>query len=324
MTVRHEILGGKVQLFQRPKSPFWYCSASIGSNQFKRSTKLDSLSLAKQFAEDWYLDLKGKDRWGGGLSRGKTFRKAAEKFLEEFEALTNGERSPKYVGTLRGKIDKHLNPFFGDRPVAEITESTVMEYRVERAKAKIKTKGEDGEDAWKSPARTTIHHEIITLRHVLKTAKRHGWLDHLPDLSPPSLTMSKSAARRDHRPLPFGNGWMGEEMVRPGPRDLIFGRTQRALFNQVLDELKLKKDRDGQQRTSYSLRHTYICMRLMEGADIYQIAKNCRTSVEMIEKYYASHIKNMLDTAAINVRKAKAANSNALGTLTAEEEEAVA
>ena len=31
----------------------------------------------------------------------------------------------------------------------------------------------------------------------------------------------------------------------------------------------------------------------MEGADIYQIAKNCRTSVEMIEKYYASHLKNM-------------------------------
>jgi len=46
-------------------------------------------------------------------------------------------------------------------------------------------------------------------------------------------------------------------------------------------------------------------MRLMEGADIYQVAKNCRTSVEMIEKYYASHIKNMLDAAAINVRKAK-------------------
>ena len=43
----------------------------------------------------------------------------------------------------------------------------------------------------------------------------------------------------------------------------------------------------------------------MEGADIYQIAKNCRTSVEMIETYYASHIKNTLDAAAINVRKAK-------------------
>ena len=41
----------------------------------------------------------------------------------------------------------------------------------------------------------------------------------------------------------------------------------------------------------------------MEGADIYQIAKNCRTSVEMIEKFYAVHIKNMIDAAAVNVRK---------------------
>jgi transposase len=45
----------------------------------------------------------------------------------------------------------------------------------------------------------------------------------------------------------------------------------------------------------------------MEGADIYQIAKNCRTSVEMIEKYYASHIKTSLDAAAINVRKSRPA-----------------
>ena len=46
-----------------------------------------------------------------------------------------------------------------------------------------------------------------------------------------------------------------------------------------------------------------ICLRLMEGADIYQVAKNCRTSVDMIEKFYASHIKTRLDTAAINVTK---------------------
>jgi hypothetical protein len=41
----------------------------------------------------------------------------------------------------------------------------------------------------------------------------------------------------------------------------------------------------------------------MEGADIYQIAKNCRTSVEMIEKYYAVHLRTAIDTAAINVRR---------------------
>ena len=89
------------------------------------------------------------------------------------------------------------------------------------------------------------------------------------------------------------------------PTDRLFGNSQRELFNAILGELNLKRDREGNVRTAYSLRHTYICMRLMEGADIYQIAKNCRTSVEMIEKYYASHIKNSLDTAAINIRKAK-------------------
>ena len=79
----------------------------------------------------------------------------------------------------------------------------------------------------------------------------------------------------------------------------------RELLNTILDEENLKFDRDGQRRTAYSLRHTYVCFRLMEGADIYQIAKNCRTSVEMIEKYYAAHIKTALDASAINVRKVR-------------------
>jgi integrase len=89
----------------------------------------------------------------------------------------------------------------------------------------------------------------------------------------------------------------------PDPTDPVFAGNHVKLFNGVLTRAKLKLDRDGNRRTAYSLRHTYICMRLMEGADIYQIAKNCRTSVEMIEKFYAAHLKHTLDAAAINVRK---------------------
>ena len=93
------------------------------------------------------------------------------------------------------------------------------------------------------------------------------------------------------------------KLVKTQPTDRLFPTKQRELLNAILGELKLKFDRDGNVRTSYSLRHTYICFRLMEGADIYQIAKNCRTSVEMIEKFYAAHIKTMLDATAINVRR---------------------
>lgn len=39
------------------------------------------------------------------------------------------------------------------------------------------------------------------------------------------------------------------------------------------------------------------CMGLMEGADIYQFAKNCRTSIEMIKRFYAAHINSTLDAA---------------------------
>jgi hypothetical protein len=74
----------------------------------------------------------------------------------------------------------------------------------------------------------------------------------------------------------------------------VFPSGHHVLFNRILKEEDLKVDREGQRRTLYSLRHTYICLRLMEGADIYQIGKNCRTSVEMIEKFYASHIKTRL------------------------------
>jgi len=89
--------------------------------------------------------------------------------------------------------------------------------------------------------------------------------------------------------------------------DRVFPRYDRELFNAILREEGLKVDRDSQPRTAYSLRHTYISMRLMEGANIYQIANNCRTSVEMIEKHYAAHIKDRLDASAINVERPKAA-----------------
>ncbi|WP_367386470.1 hypothetical protein [Lentilitoribacter sp. EG35] len=75
------------------------------------------------------------------------------------------------------------------------------------------------------------------------------------------------------------------------------------MFNDVLTDNDLKYDRHGKSRTAYSLRHSYICFRLLEGADIYQVAKNCRTSVEMIERHYAAHLKDMIDTSLVNVRR---------------------
>ncbi len=91
----------------------------------------------------------------------------------------------------------------------------------------------------------------------------------------------------------------------------VFPKFNRCLFNEILREKDLKLDRNGLRRTAYSLRHTYISMRLMEGANIYQVANNCRTSVQMIEEHYASHIKDRLDASSINVMRPESARKAA-------------
>ncbi|MDB5553053.1 MAG: integrase [Rhizobium sp.] len=101
------------------------------------------------------------------------------------------------------------------------------------------------------------------------------------------------------------NGEVPAEGELLNATDLVFPGSYLTMFNNLLDRQNLKVDRDNKPRTAYSLRHTYICMRLMAGADVYAIAKNCRTSVEMIERFYAAHIKDTLDASVINARKPK-------------------
>ena len=379
MTAIHQVFGGKVQIFRRPNSRFWQCSASVGGKQRRGSTKQESLAQAKDVAEDWYLGLKGKAQ-AGELKSGKTFKQAAARFIDEFEVITRGERSPKYVENHKRRIENHLIPFFGTKVLSEITSGLIQDYRIHRMRT---------EPGGKPPARNTLHQEMVCLRQTLKTANRQGWLEHLPDMTSAYRGSGKISHRawfspEEYKQLytatgerarnPLKERWrsacedlhdyvlfMVNSGLRPdealriqvrdieivadgpkrekilhivvrgkrgvgyaktmpgavlpftriverhkrGPSDLIFPTIQRELFNTILGELDLKRDREGNARTTYSLRHTYICMRLMEGADIYQIAKNCRTSVEMIEKYYASHIKNMLDASAINVMRSK-------------------
>lgn len=387
----HTLMDGKVRVYRRERSTLWQCSTYLAGKEHRASAKTDSLIQAKAFAEDWYLTLRGKIV-SGEITAEKTFKETAAVFEREYEAITGGDRSPAYVRGHKDRIRLHLNPFFGSMALSAVTAGTAMKYREARMKAD------------KPPARTTLHHEFVTLRQVLKTAQRHGWLTHLPDLSAPYRSSTKVAHRAWFDPDEYralytatrarandkknhkrkasehlhdyvlfmantglrpdeaallqyrdvkivddkdsgerileisvrgkrGTGYCkstrgavvpferlrkratpeakdGEKKpIGPEPTERLFPQRQTKLLNDILDKAGLKEDREGQRRTAYSLRHTYICMRLMEGADIYQVAKNCRTSVEMIEKFYASHIKTRLNAAAINVRRTSPENA---------------
>ena len=403
MAEQHTILGGKVYVYKRPNSSSWQCSSYLAGRNRRVTTKEESLSKAKEFAEDWYLQLRGKLRTGE-LKTEKTFREASEQHLREYDILTQGQRSKAYLRGQHSRASGHLVPFFGRLVLSEITASKIQDYRIHRVEEAIANRG-------KPPAHNTMHQEIVTLRQILKTAIRYGWIDHLPDLSEPYRSSPKISHRawfspdeyrrlceatrkRAHEPKQARFKWESEQLHdyvlssantglrpdearrlqfrdvtivvdegtgqtileievrgkrgvgycksmpgavrpferlkarlrpaggpgrkgsrvetmangewhKPEPSDLIFPKWQRELFNAVLNEENLRVDRDGRPRTAYSLRHTYICLRLLEGADIDQIAKNCRTSVEMIEKYYAAHLKTQLDASAINKMRVK-------------------
>jgi integrase len=390
----HSLMGGDLHVYKRENSSVWQCSTFMGGKNRRKSTKCESLEEAKDFAEDWYLQMKLKNR-AGLLKNERTFKQAAEQFRREYEIITEGQRSPTYVEGHWIRLNKYLIPFFGQLGLSEITAGKVQEYRIHRKETfvpRYRTADSGSPDAKprKGPARNTLHQELVTLRQTLKTAIRHGWLQHLPDLSEPYRTNAKISHRAWFSPEEYKRlynatrrraekphkgerfRWVSEQthdyvlfmvntglrpdeakrleyrdvtIVRDGdtgetileievrgkrgvgycksmpgavfpfkrlrkrnngqPTDRLFPKFSYMQFNKILDEEDLKFDREGQRRAPYSLRHTYICLRLMEGADIYQIAKNCRTSVDMIEKYYASHIKNSLDASAINVRKPK-------------------
>lgn len=370
---KHELMGGKLHVYRRENSELWQCATYLAGKNHRVSTKTDSLSHAKDFAHDWYLELHGKLR-RGEVKAEKTFKETAAVFEREYELITNGERSPAYVRGHKDRIRLHLNPAFGSMGLSAITPGAVQDYRISRRQCE------------RPPARTTLHHELVTLRQVLKTAVRHGWLASVPDLTAPYkssgkvshrawfspeeykqlyaatrarasdpknhkrraseqlhdyiLFMANTGVRPDEASLlqyrdvtVVDDAQSGERILEievrgkrgvgyckstrgavrpferlkarnvPSPTDRLFPVRQHKLLNTILGELDLKCDREGNKRTAYSLRHTYICIRLMEGADIYQVAKNCRTSVEMIEKFYAAHIKTRLDASAINVRR---------------------
>jgi integrase len=402
---RHTILEGRVHVYRRPNSSRWHCATSIDSQEHRSSTRQTILEDAKRWAEDWYFNLRGMHR-AGGLRVGKNFTEAAVQFMREYEVITEGQRSRKYVQYITDMLRVTVLPFFKDMFLADITGGVVQEYRVHRAmqykekqlarvaarRERLAQQGLDRDEMQQPPAlkplsRSAIANELIIVRQVLKTALRHKWIETLPDLSMPYKTAGKVGHRAWFSPTEYkqlytatrkrarnprkevwrheseqlhdfvlfmantglrpDEAWRLEyrdvQVVRdaatgqvileievrgkrgigycksmpgavspfrrlrkrntPGQADRIFPSRQRELFNSILEEQGLKFDRDGKRRTAYSLRHTYICFRLMEGADIYALAKNCRTSVEMIEKHYAIHLKNTLDAASINVRR---------------------
>lgn len=407
----HSLFDDRVQVYRRGTGLTWQCSTRIDGHRFRSSTGEENLDRAMAFAEEWYLDLRGRVRAGVALGTPdkpkapeRTFADAAADYVREVRVLAASSRSPLYVADLELRLKASILPFFGKLEPRAINRSTAQRYVVHRTEEMMKRRG-------RTPARSTVLSDLVAVRQVLKYEEGAGRLAHVPALSLPYLTLKKKGRRAWFSPEEYQQlykatrkrvaecprpGWqtqyedlhdfvllvantglrpdealnvqlrdveieqdyatgqtilvidvrgktgtgfcksmpgavlpfqrlrarrLAELGVQEGEADAdtirqhlttpLFRGFNRYAFNKILDEEGLRFDRDGKRRTAYSLRHTYISMRLMEGANIHQIANNCRTSVQMIEEHYASHIKDRLDAAAINVQRPTASKRGA-------------
>lgn len=452
---------GRLQVYRRAEGKTWQCAARVGGERFRESTHETELARAKDVAEEWYLDLRGRLRNGQIVKKEKTFGEAAEDYMRHARVLAATVRSPAYILNMELRMNASILPFFGKVALSDVNRGLVLSYRVKRAEdsiaktlakalakidreervalaghpspeqaARIRMQMSDRRASAKGKpiARSTMNHELVHIRQVLKHAEGMGWLSHLPNLEMPYKSQTKRERRAWFSPDEYKqlytatgrkaadgggrSGWreryqelhdlvlfMANTGLRPDealrlefrdvaieedyatkqtilvidvrgktgtgycksmpgavfpfkrirerrsqqllhppkvwpkrsrsegptkhravpvaqeprelrPTDRLFNAFNRDAFNAILREENLKFDRDGRVRTLYSLRHTYISMRLMEGANVYQIANNCRTSVQMIEQFYAAHIKDRLDAAAINVQRPAAARKS--------------
>lgn len=309
MPEQFTILGGKVHVYKRPSSSHWQCSSYFAGKNRRVSTKEESIARAKEIAEDWYLQLRGKLR-SGEIKTEKTFQEASDQYLKEYDIITQGQRNRDYVKGQHLRSFVHLVPFFGKMGLSEITAGKIQEYRIARYQ-------EAAAKREKPPAHSTRQQEIVTLRQTLKTALRHGWLDRLPDLSEPYRSSPKISHRAWFSPEEYKKLYEATRKRAHEPKQARFKWECEQLHDYVLSsantglrpdearrlqfhDVAIVKDEDlGQtileivvrgkggrllqkharrrgpfqkaegQAAPRRLRHTYICLRLMEGADIY-------------------------------------------------------
>jgi hypothetical protein len=79
------------------------------------------------------------------------------------------------------------------------------------------------------------------------------------------------------------------------------------MFNWVLEHTGHKLNPNNKPRTLYSLRHSAITFRLLygQGIDLITLARNARTSIEVINNHYASTVTGEQNIAMLQSRRGK-------------------
>lgn len=141
----------------------------------------------------------------------------------------------------------------------------------------------------------------LYLRMTLPETKRHD--APMVTLSPAVRVYEAALAKAQRE----GFGGPDDYVFLPAEKDRNYALAVLGFwFKWVMREAGVApEDTSGRLRTLYCLRHTSIMFRLLygQGIDMLTLARNARTSVQMIERFYASALDGEMNVAMLQSRR---------------------
>ncbi|WP_422097937.1 hypothetical protein [Variovorax sp.] len=151
------------------------------------------------------------------------------------------------------------------------------------------------------------HIEVVRAKHVylrmnLPETKRHS--QPIVSLQPAVRVYERLVAHRARHGFDGADDYIFLPQLKNREHALA---VLNFLFHWVLEVEGIEKGPLGQDRTLYCLRHTAITLRLLygQGIDMLTLARNARTSVNMVERFYASVLNGEMNVGLLQSRRGR-------------------
>ena len=245
----------KLVVFKIAASKYWQVRCWIGGRTHKRSTQSMSLKVAQSFARVLYEQLLAQTQpASAAYNPPKIFSRAKQRGPEStFGQLAEDMYEAEKAWAVGFMVNSFIRP-------SDL--KTLKHKHVEVVKSKN-----------------------TYLRLTLPITKNH----HAPIVTLfPAVKIYREICKYQ---ITQGKANPNDYLFLPSLKDRNYAlNVLNLMFNWVLDIHGYKYNAHGQPRSLYSLRHSAITFRLLygNGIDLLTLARNARTSVEVINNHYAS------------------------------------
>lgn len=125
---RLKILDGRVTLYKRDGSRNWYAEFSIpGEGQLRKPLRTDSLTLAREAAEDIFYEAR-KRKAEGKPVRQHTFKSVATEFIGNLKTQIEQGELPNHRLKEVAVINRYFIPFFGSSEISDVNKASIAKW----------------------------------------------------------------------------------------------------------------------------------------------------------------------------------------------------